>query len=280
MVANTDYSPSTETFPYPDTFDKVYLADGYTSQSGWSLDRFFDQPVSSIEQQPLSGFIQSSKGQSGFHPVTESPNLFYPSAPFKNMQPYSSNLPTFNPMDMQPTTPDQRHSSPTPSLCGDGAPLSPRNLKRESCDESEESTPKRPQRKRARPRLDRTDSITSTISAASAASSHKSQSASAARASHRLPHNQVERKYREGLNAELERLRRTVPTLPQCDESGAGGGVMGQPKPSKAMVLAGAIEYIRRIERERDDAVTECRDLRRRLAGPGNDDQWEWDRQV
>ena len=29
-----------------------------------------------------------------------------------------------------------------------------------------------------------------------------------------LPHNRVERKYRKGLNAELERFRRTVPTLP------------------------------------------------------------------
>src|SRR3712207_8387256 len=47
------------------------------------------------------------------------------------------------------------------------------------------------------------------------------------RSTGRLPHNQVERKYREGLNAELERLRRAVPTLPQSDEAGA----MGQPKP-------------------------------------------------
>ena len=32
---------------------------------------------------------------------------------------------------------------------------------------------------------------------------------------------------------------------------------MGQPKPSKAMVLAGAIEYIRKIERERDELLEE-----------------------
>lgn len=99
----------------------------------------------------------------------------------------------------------------------------------------EQSTPPRPQRKRGRPRLDRNETISST-------SSPKGPKTG------RLPHNQVERKYREGLNAELERLRRAVPTLTQSDEAGA----MGQPKPSKAMVLASAIEYIQKLEAERD----------------------------
>jgi hypothetical protein len=63
-----------------------------------------------------------------------------------------------------------------------------------------------------------------------------------------MPHNQVERKYREGLNSELERLRRAVPTLLQSVE----GEVMGQPKPSKAIVLASAIDYIKKTEKERD----------------------------
>jgi hypothetical protein len=63
-----------------------------------------------------------------------------------------------------------------------------------------------------------------------------------------MPHNQVERKYREGLNSELESLRRAVPTLLQSVE----GEVMGQPKPSKAIVLASAIDYIKKTEKERD----------------------------
>ncbi|KAF2659369.1 hypothetical protein K491DRAFT_591075 [Lophiostoma macrostomum CBS 122681] len=275
MVANTDYSPSTETFPYPDTFDRSYLADGYTSQPDYSLDSFFDQPVSSIEQQPLASFNFSPKSQPLVQPVTESTTPFYPAAPFTGKESYPSNLSIPNPMTVQPAPSDRRLSSPTPSLCGDAASLSPRIVKRESCDESEESTPKRPQRKRGRPRLNRLDSNTSSYSAASAL-----QCQSAARAPHRLPHNQVERKYREGLNAELERLRRAVPTLPQCDDSGAGGDVMGQPKPSKAMILAGAIEYIRRVEDERDDAIAECQALRKKLAGVGNGEQWEWDGQV
>lgn len=55
---------------------------------------------------------------------------------------------------------------------------------------------------------------------------------------------------------------------------------MGQPKPSKAMVLAGAIEYIRRVECERDEAVAECRMLRKRLTGLEDGEQWEWDGQL
>lgn len=117
----------------------------------------------------------------------------------------------------------------------------------------EDPTPKRPQRKRGRPRLDRTETISSTSSPSS-----KSQKTG------RLPHNQVERKYREGLNAELERLRRAVPTLPQSDEAGA----MGQPKPSKAMVLASAIEYIRKLEAE-NSALKVDNDRLRQAAASG-----------
>lgn len=67
-----------------------------------------------------------------------------------------------------------------------------------------------------------------------------------------LPHKQVERKYREGLNMSFERLRRAVPTLPRSVDS----DVMGSAKPSKGMVLAAAIEYIKMVERERDAALS------------------------
>lgn len=42
---------------------------------------------------------------------------------------------------------------------------------------------------------------------------------------------------------------------------------MGQPKPSKAMVLSSAIEYIRRIEKERDALKEENERLRFSQAG-------------
>lgn len=71
-----------------------------------------------------------------------------------------------------------------------------------------------------------------------------------------MPHTEVERKYREKLNAELERLRKAVPMLPQSDSSESGGV-----KPSKSMVLAVAIDYIKELERQRDLAVEEVERL-------------------
>lgn len=68
-----------------------------------------------------------------------------------------------------------------------------------------------------------------------------------------LPYNQVERKYREGLDMELERLRMAVPTLSQGD----CGAAVRAAKPSKAMVLAAAINYIKKIERERKPVSSE-----------------------
>jgi hypothetical protein len=72
-----------------------------------------------------------------------------------------------------------------------------------------------------------------------------------------MPHTEVERKYREKLNMELERLRRAVPILPQSDAA----DVTGAAKPSKGMVLAVAIDYIKELERERDAAVEEVERL-------------------
>jgi hypothetical protein len=71
-------------------------------------------------------------------------------------------------------------------------------------------------------------------------------------------HNDVERKYREGLDAELERLRCAVPTLPQFQD----GTTLGQTRPSKAMVLTGAIDYIQKVERERDAARKKLEELK------------------
>ncbi|KAF3047176.1 hypothetical protein E8E12_011552 [Didymella heteroderae] len=70
--------------------------------------------------------------------------------------------------------------------------------------------------------------------------------------SSRIPHNAVERKYREGLNAALKRLRRAVPTLPQERQ----GEKIGTPRLSKSMIIAGAIEYIERLESEKRLALT------------------------
>jgi hypothetical protein len=75
-------------------------------------------------------------------------------------------------------------------------------------------------------------------------------------ASHRTPHNEVEKKYRNGLNAELERLRELVSTTTQNSSDSA--------RLSKAMVLASAIECIKTIEATRDELQVENQGLRRR----------------
>ena len=62
--------------------------------------------------------------------------------------------------------------------------------------------------------------------------------------SRRQAHNLVERKYRDTLNAELERLRRTIPHIRDLESETPDG----RPRPSKATVLAAATEYIRKLE--------------------------------
>ena len=142
-----------------------------------------------------------------------------------------------------------RRGSRTPSLCDDGeyvgvgtdsqpsTPSSDTVIK--VSDTIETLTPAK--RKRGRPRLIRNDSDSSYADSAPR---------KATRISKRQPHNQVERKYREGLNAELERLRLAVPTLLHPEPSSTGAA--STPKPSKATVLASAIDYIRKMELERD----------------------------
>jgi hypothetical protein len=55
----------------------------------------------------------------------------------------------------------------------------------------------------------------------------------------------------------MERLRKAVPTLSQSADLCA----MGVAKPSKGMVLAAAINYILKIEHERDLAINEIERL-------------------
>jgi Helix-loop-helix DNA-binding domain len=71
--------------------------------------------------------------------------------------------------------------------------------------------------------------------------------AKAKQSNKRVPHNLVEQKYRNTLNSEMERLRCAIPHLSQlCDETGVNA------KPSKANILAGAVEYIQSLQMECD----------------------------
>ena len=133
--------------------------------------------------------------------------------------------------------------SRTPSLCEDSdylgisADSQPPTPAWETTPSPESGAP--PKRKRGRPRLNRADSDSSYTDSRESHKSHISK---------RQPHSLVERKYREGLNAGLERLRMAVPTLPRWDSQ----SIVGPPKPSKATILAVAIDYIHKIEVERD----------------------------
>jgi hypothetical protein len=132
--------------------------------------------------------------------------------------------------------------------------LSPSALKADpysSDNTGSESSMEPAPRKRRRPRINRDD-----ISASSTLVNTNSISTPVRRPG-RLPHKQIERKYREGLNLEIERLRKAVPTLLQSTDS----CVVGAAKPSKGMVLAAAIRYILEIEEERDSAIQEIERL-------------------
>jgi hypothetical protein len=132
-------------------------------------------------------------------------------------------------------------SSPeAPSHCDDDLTL--RSPKQESlyAPSPTNAMPAAP-RKRGRPRTVRTGEDTP----------YDNSQAKPSKSSKRQPHNQVERKYREGLNAELERLRLALPTLHKWEMAASCGG-SGMPKASKAAVLAGAVAYIQDMERERD----------------------------
>ncbi|OCK77138.1 hypothetical protein K432DRAFT_359152 [Lepidopterella palustris CBS 459.81] len=267
----TDYTPETESFSYPEAFDRAYLADSFTTQPDYALDDwvvpdFFDRPVSRVETP--AGFAQ--KNHAIFNATLPSATTLNPWQTVNPATPFGRSLAFNNDASFpfgnidntdsfESSCASPRESSPSLSLCGDDSQISARaaspassnaSLKRdvpEDAADQEEPTPKRVQRKRGRPRIIRTET-----EADSTGDSPKS------RVSRRLPHNQVERKYREGLNSELERLRRAVPTLPQRDS----GDLTGPPKPSKATVLASAIDYIKFMETERERLAEENERLR------------------
>lgn len=259
---SSDYSPSTELFSYPDAFSKANPMDSCTGQPDYLLDDWmshdiFDRPLSSVE---ATGFSAKNPGIFNSNPSMAVPNLNTwrrtNSAPFGNTLPnlnenmFVSGMPfsTMNHGSLDSSCASPRDSSPTPSLCGDGSqlgleprPASPASsdasLKRHSPTDSTDQdspAPKRVQRKRGRPRLNRsgtddcpTTTITTNTNINNINNTNNSADSTAttkSRTTRRLPHNQVERKYREGLNSELERLRRAVPTLPQRE-----GGDLNSP---------------------------------------------------
>jgi hypothetical protein len=84
----------------------------------------------------------------------------------------------------------------------------------------------------------------------------------------RLPHNQVERKYRESLNTQLDSLRRVVPSLQQNGRACDGADIEDLPapsKPSKAVILASATAHIKQQEKDKKSLAEENALLRSRI---------------
>ncbi|KAF9691909.1 hypothetical protein EKO04_010073 [Ascochyta lentis] len=84
----------------------------------------------------------------------------------------------------------------------------------------------------------------------------------------RLPHNQVERKYRESLNTQLDSLRRVVPSLQQNSRVCDGADIEDLPtpsKPSKAVILASATAHIKQQEKDKKALSDENALLRARV---------------
>ncbi|KAK4580159.1 hypothetical protein LTR86_000362 [Recurvomyces mirabilis] len=65
----------------------------------------------------------------------------------------------------------------------------------------------------------------------------------------RIPHTAVERRYRENLNAHLDKLRQSVPLL--ASRGGKGADAQEGIKPSKCEILNGAIEHIAELGKEK-----------------------------
>lgn len=283
ILTSTDCSPATDAFAYPTNFDKTYLGNPFTSSDGslTAFDANFGPPLSSGEAATSLGAASSvdattqlkpTLGSSFAPPTFDQLNLFPTGFRLDTTPDTSATTSTFDP-SISPLSDHSRTSSFSGEALPDSflvtsPPLSPAPAlpsKREPTESTlqienyPDPTSNPPKRKRGRPRLDRTtSSLSSGGSGGSAAKAQRTQ---------RLPHNQVERKYREGLNASLERLRKTVPTLSQDDTE--LGALLSHPKPSKAMILEGAIEYIKEIEKERDLYRCEAERLRRLNRGWG-----------
>ncbi|KAF2192950.1 hypothetical protein K469DRAFT_795206 [Zopfia rhizophila CBS 207.26] len=273
---SSHYSPVNEEFFYPDAFDRGYIADSYTIRPDYSLDDwvdidFFDQTLNNVELPaslaPKNHAVFNATSPAAASAATNSNMSQWPTVnpePFGRLgncnDAFTSDLPfgAINSDSFESSSSSPQGSSPTLPPCGDcpqQVPASPASshssLKRESTDDGVEDEPalKRVQRKRGRPRINRSETD---------ATNYQTGNSPKSRPSRRLPHNQVERKYREGLNSELERLRRAVPTLPQRDS----GDLTGSLRPSKTMVLASAIDYIKAIKAERDSLLEENEGLR------------------
>jgi hypothetical protein len=242
MVADADFSPTKDYFDWQNPFDQAHSDGLYTIPPDHSLEVFvdyayFELPETSVKYSTGLDYCLAD------YPIPP---------PGESEQSCASILDTVSAFNLDtPTTPNTGLYSALPtSREGITALVSPPlppplpacEITKEATSLDEDLAPQQARRKRGRPRLDRN------LLGAKSIPSSNIQSPKQRQREPRQPHNQVERKYREGLNSDLERLRRAIPTLSQSEDD----AIIGRPKPSKAMVLSCAVEYIAKIESERD----------------------------
>ncbi|KXL42523.1 hypothetical protein M433DRAFT_1147 [Acidomyces richmondensis BFW] len=81
----------------------------------------------------------------------------------------------------------------------------------------------------------------------------------------RVPHNLVERRYRENLNGQIESLRMAIPSLTEVHNASIEDDVPSK-TPSKAVIIAAATKYIKDLESEKRMLLSKTRDLQEQVA--------------
>lgn len=242
MVADADYYPVDDSSYCQNSFDQPYPIGLYTTPPEQLLETFRNY-----------AYLEQPRPSVGYPVGWDYCIAKYPAQPLDEFgQSCASSFDAVSTFDLDMPTASNTRLNFTSPLSSDSiialvstplsSPLFECEVSKEATPPDEESAPRQARRKRGRPRLKRDLSGTKPVLSTNKFSSEQRQRAP------RQPHNQVERKYREGLNSDLERLRRAVPTLSQSEEDAVIRGL----KPSKAMVLSCAVAYIAKIELERD----------------------------
>lgn len=83
----------------------------------------------------------------------------------------------------------------------------------------------------------------------------------------RVPHNLVERRYRDNLNNQIEALRMTLPSLREAQPGSADFEDTASPRmPSKAIIISTAATYIKDMETERTRLLAANKALQEQVA--------------
>jgi hypothetical protein len=218
------------------------------SMAEWVAPEYWQSSLYDLSDTPGSSPIFANA------PLQKSttPPLFLKGSDCQNLEPPSASSSSFSPD--QDNSPYQFGATAEPSSRRTSLKRSPSSDQSGIAMGVEEVA--KPKPKRGRPRLPRNEPHTCDTSEFPC--THIIDDSLPSR---RVPHNQVEQKYRNGLNAELERLREAVAVAPSRAFAHLSSSTA---RPSKAMVLASAIDYIKSIEAERNQLADENQVLRGR----------------